>query len=355
LSKIYFIVPYPFSEAPSQRFRFEQYHDVLLENGFTFKFSSFWNQEAWKILYKNGFLIRKLLFFIAGFLRRFLDVFVVIKYDLVFIHREATPIGPPFFEFIIAKILRKKIIYDFDDAIWMKDSNSSFSMRDMLKCYWKVSLICKWSYKVSVGNQYLKEYAFKFNNNVILNPTTVNVGQNQITFSDSKKLTIGWTGTHSTLKYLEFIFPIFEKLNQKYEFEFLIISNNPSKYTSHQFIKNIHWQKDTEIQDLLKIDIGIMPLFYEEWVKGKCGFKILQFMALAIPVIASPFGVNSKIIKPDFNGYLAHNEKEWSQYLEQLLNDHLLRKKIGINGKNFVVQSFSQSSNTYNFLKIFSV
>jgi len=115
---IFFLVPYPLGKAPSQRFRFEQYFPLLKEKGIHFKVKSFYSDKTWIILHQEGHVLAKISRIVGSFIIRFFQLFQVLKFDVIFIHREVTPIGPPIYEWMIAKIFRKKIIYDFDDAIW---------------------------------------------------------------------------------------------------------------------------------------------------------------------------------------------------------------------------------------------
>ena len=136
---IYFLVPYPLGKAPSQRFRFEQYFKLLEEKGFQFKVRSFYSDSTWTFLHQEGHVLSKAFKITLAFFVRFFQLFSLLKYDFIFIHREVAPIGPPFFEWIIAKILRKKIIYDFDDAIWLpnySESNSTFQKLVLSKSEW---------------------------------------------------------------------------------------------------------------------------------------------------------------------------------------------------------------------------
>src|SRR5688500_1091441 len=122
-------------------------------------------------------------------------------YDFVFIHREVSPLGPPIFEWILAKVLKKNIIYDFDDAIWLTDRHDESLVFRLLKWRSKVDLICRWSHKVSCGNEYLCRFAANFNNNVVYNPTTIDTENlhNPSFFKQPSghldKITIGWTGS----------------------------------------------------------------------------------------------------------------------------------------------------------------
>ena len=286
-------------------------------------------------------------------------------FDYVFIHREVSPLGPPIFEWIISKVLRKKIIYDFDDAIWLSDPNEKHTLLAKLKWKGKVASICKWSYKISVGNDYLAYFAKKHNKNVVINPTTVDTkGQhnpflneersqeNRKKASANSSTIIGWTGTHSTLQYLTPIISVISELEEKYNFIFLVIANKNPKYELKSF-QYVPWNKETEITDLSMIDIGIMPLTNDVWSKGKCGFKLLQYMALEKPVLASPVGVNTSIIDNGVNGYLCQTNQDWMIHLELLLNDTTHRIRLGQSGRKKVVGQFSLLSNQRNFLSLF--
>jgi len=171
--KILFIVPYPTGKAPSQRFRFEQYYDLLKAQGYSFDCVPFLTDVIWVILYQHGRFILKASGILQGLLRRLALLFKLREYDFLFIHREACPVGLPFFEFIAARILRKKIIYDFDDAIWIPNYSEANSFFSFLKGYSNVKHICRYAWRVSCGNHYLCQWAEKYAQRVGYNPTTI--------------------------------------------------------------------------------------------------------------------------------------------------------------------------------------
>ena len=356
--KILFLVPYPLHESPSQRFRFEQYFETLNTTGYSYRVQSFLDSQNWQMFFNSGNTLRKILALTRGYLRRFRILFCVLPYHYVFIHREASPLGPPIFEFILAKIFCKRIIYDFDDAIWLTDRATESWLRSILKWRSKVRSICRWSYKVSCGNYYLRAYASQYNRNAFFNPTTIDTEHlhNRVAAKIHKQkgsLTIGWTGSHSTLKYLLEIEPVLKiLLNANKSVSLHVIADQRPKLSiPFQFTR---WSASTETYDLLSFDIGIMPLPDNEWTKGKCGFKALQYMALEIPAVASNVGANPDIITDTIDGFLVSSEAEWTLRLTQLINDPQLRLILGKAGRATVVKRYSVKSNTRLFLSLFA-
>lgn len=352
--KIYFIVPYPHQEAPSQRFRFEQYFDFLEANDFEVEIYPFINQSTWKTLYGEGKVFKKAWGILMSFVRRFALLSKLHKADFIFIHREAAHIGPPIFEWIIAKVLRRKYVYDFDDAIWLPNYSESNAKFHRLKAYWKVRYCMKWASQITAGNAYLADYARQFNPNVQIVPTTIDTVNHHKIMTDhqSHELTIGWTGTHTTMHYLDELVPVLKRLEQKYAFTFLVISNQSNDYDLKS-LKFVKWNKETEIEDLAKINIGVMPLKKDIWSEGKCGFKGLQYMALEIPTIMSPVGVNSTIVQNGINGFLVETEEEWYEVLEKLILVHSLRIQIGKSGKRRIEEAYSVLANQEKYLNLF--
>ncbi|MBS1486259.1 MAG: glycosyltransferase family 4 protein [Bacteroidetes bacterium] len=355
--KIIIISPYPFGEAPSQRFRFEQYLDHLAGRGTEVTVKPFLSLATWRILYQPGNALKKAMGVASGFINRFFVLFTLPRYDFVFVHREATPIGPPVFEWIVAKIFRKKIIYDFDDAIWLPNTSSENKIIAWLKWHGKVKSICRWSYRISCGNEFLAGFAKKYNRQVTVNPTTIDTEHlhqhSEELKRKNEKVIIGWTGTHSTLLYLSALQEVFLKLADQFKdtIGFLIIADKPPDMKiEFEFVK---WSKENEMKDLLKMDIGVMPLPDNDWAKGKCGFKALQYMALEIATVASPVGVNSSIIAHEKDGLLCSTSNEWYAALSRLIEDASLREKIGKAGRAKVVSHYSVVSNSSNFLSLF--
>ncbi|MCV9387677.1 glycosyltransferase family 4 protein [Reichenbachiella ulvae] len=351
--KLLFLTPYPKDTAASQRFRFEQYIPLLEAEGWQVDRQSFIDDSTWKILYLPGHHWSKLWGTVKGFSRRIWMLLRANRYEFIFIHREAAPMGPPVFEWILAKVLKKKLIYDFDDAIWKENTTGNNSLASKLKWPQKVANICRWSHRISAGNAFLAQFARTFNPKVTINPTTLDTNRRHIPApSDSGVLVIGWTGTHSTLKYLKILEPIIAELQRTYAFQFLVIADQKPELNVPNW-RFIPWNKETEIDDLNLIDIGVMPLEVDEWAKGKCGFKALQFMALEKPVVVTPVGVNAEIVENGVTGFHCSTDTEWKEAIIQLIQDQSLREKMGAKGRNKVIAEFSVDSNQDNFLSLF--
>lgn len=326
----------------------------LEDEGIDYELSSFWDEKAWSVLYKKGTVIPKALATFRGLLRRYKLLFTAFKYDRIFIHRELYPLGPQIVEFVLAKIYGKKIIYDFDDAVWLPNFAANNAKFAFIKSYGHVKKLCKYAYKLSVGNDYLAEFGGQYNNNVIVNPTTIDTENyhNQVKNQDSEEFVVGWTGTHSTLRYLTEMVPLFQRLEKEFDFKLVIISDQEPWFDlqSLQFVK---WKKETEIEDLLRFNIGLMPLSEDKWAKGKCGFKALQYMSLGVPAIVSPVGVNTKIVDHNINGYICDTIEEWETTLRAVLSDKEKVKEVAKNSRQKIIDNYSVLSNKKNFIQLF--
>lgn len=355
-TRVLFLLPYPLHQAPSQRFRVEAYFELLQKHNISFDTHCFLNEDGWKILYRSNSSLQKIKAVVNGFVKRTWKIlFGVKKYDYIFIHREAAPLGPPVFEWLLAKIHRKKIIYDFDDAIWIPNVSETNQLARFAKSFWKVACICGWAHTVSAGNRFLAAWAQQHTDSVILNPTCVDTENkyNQSKTCQQAKPVIGWTGSHSTLKYLDRIYPVLQRLEKEFDFDFLVICDQAPPF-SLKSLKFIQWQEPTEIEDLLKIDIGLMPLEADAWSEGKCGFKLIQYLSLGIPAVASPVGVNKAIIERGENGYLCADDEEWYQAIKSLLNNRDLRGRLGRKGREKMEREYSIQANATRFLSLFS-
>jgi len=266
------------------------------------------------------------------------------------------PLGPPINEWFL-NLMGKRIIYDFDDAIWMSNVSDVNSKFDFVKSYYKVKYIIKWADLVTVGNSFLGDYAKQFNNNVKILPSTVdmiNIHNQTHEFNASDKLIIGWTGSHTTAsKYLPLMENVLKDLMEKFPLKFVVISNQKPSFDIPN-LEYIKWNSRTEIDDLIQFDVGIMPLGDNDWEKGKCSFKAIQYMALGIPTVLSPKGNNIEVVSDGIDGLFACSEEEWKSKLTQLIVNPDLRRQIGKNGQKTIKEKYSLESKSMLYKQIFS-
>jgi len=318
-NKVLFLGPYPKGFGPSQRFRIEVYLPYLKDKDISYTYHTFYTEKGYQSLYKKGRFLSKFFSVLFGFFKRLLILFTVWQYDYVFVQREITPIGPPLFEWVVSKLFKAKLIYDFDDAIWIPNYSAENAFFHRLKNYGKIKKIIQWSDTVIAGNKFLYDYAIQFNPETHIIPTVIDTAlvHNPTLYHKKKKdkITVGWTGTLTNNLHIEFLAPVFEKLNKQFDYDILLISNKKPNIDLKN-VRFVPWDKTNEIDQLFQMDIGIMPLKNNhDFYKGKCGFKAIQYMSLGITTVATPLGFNVDLIAENETGYFATTEEEWYDVL----------------------------------------
>jgi glycosyltransferase involved in cell wall biosynthesis len=294
----------------------------------------------------------------AQFLTRLLDIVDSSSFERIFVQRELTPIPAyPLVERLLT-LRHDKVIFDFDDAIYLNGVSQRFLpvLFKLLGGSSKADNIVSWSNRIIVGNRYLRDYAEKHNQDVTVIPTCVDTER----LYDRPKLycsnrrdarpVIGWSGTSGGLKYLDAILPALRRIAQKWQFVLRIISDsmgplNISQVGPDLSIEFVRWRAENEVRDIREFDVGIMPLPNDEFTRGKCGFKALQYMACALPVVVSPVGVNCEIVSHGENGLVARDVDEWERCLIALLDRPDLRKQLGQAAQETVESRYSVRRN----------
>ena len=347
------LMPALYDTSPGQRYRLEQWEPLLRERGVDITFASFEDEDLHALLYKRGMMRKKLQLVTRGLGRRLSLVRKVKDYDLVYILREAALLGPPVFERLIAQT-GVPMVFDFDDAIFVSYRSPSNGYPSYLKFASKTKTICRIASHVMVGNPYLADYARQVNDRVTVIPTTIDTEKYRVPERKEKNgpVVIGWTGSHSTVQHLDTMRGALQKLAEKESFRLRVIGT-PAYECPPVEVEAMRWRAETELADLSEIDIGMMPLPDDRWSKGKCGLKALQFMALGIPTICSPVGVNTDIIQDDQNGFIAATEDEWVEKLTRLLGSAELRQRLGHAGRVTVEEKYSAITQTPRVYEIF--
>ena len=347
------LMPALYDTSPGQRYRLEQWEPLLRERGVEITYAPFEDEELHALLYKPGLLGKKLQLVTRNVGRRLSLVRRVKDYDLVYILREAALLGPPIFEKLIYQ-RRVPIVFDFDDAIFVSYRSPSNGYLSYLKFASKTKTICRIASHVMVGNPYLAEYARQVNDRVTVIPTTIDTEKYRVPRRTEKTgpPVVGWTGSYSTVQHLDTLRGALKKLAERESFRLRVIGT-PAYECAPIDVEAMRWRADSELEDLSAIDIGVMPLPDDRWSKGKCGLKALQFMALGIPTVCSPVGVNTDIIQDDENGFIAGTEDEWVEKLSRLLRSAELRQRLGQAGRATVEQKYSAITQTPRVYEIF--
>jgi|694.fasta_scaffold70759_2 glycosyltransferase involved in cell wall biosynthesis len=356
VKRVLFIASHRPDRAPGQRFRFEQYFSYLEENGYSCELSWLLNEEDDSIFYSKGNVLNKAAMLTKHHRKRMLDLRRIHEYDIVFIFREALMTRSLYFEKRISTS-GARVIFDFDDAIWLNDTSDANRLFKWMKRPSKIADTIGLADLVFAGNSYLANYARQFNQNVVVVPTTIDTDQyiNHRIQRNDQRILIGWSGSITTIKHFEYALPFLTVIRDRFgdKVAFKVIGDG-SYRNSQLNIQGIPWRKQSEISDLSEIDIGIMPLPDDEWARGKCGLKGLQYMALSIPTIMSPVGVNRDIIQDGVNGFLASNLEQWVEKISLLITDRAIAAQIGRAARQTVLEKYSVNANRDLYLRQFS-
>jgi glycosyltransferase involved in cell wall biosynthesis len=234
-----------------------------------------------------------------------------------------------------------RIVYDFDDSVMYRNSTADNPISRSRRR--RFARMLKASHGVIAGNEFLKKEALKYNHNVEVIPSPIDIERYPPKSYDSRKegLILGWIGDHGSIHYLENMRPVFDALSKKYDhLRLKIVCDTFFDCNRMEVIKK-QWSSQDEVQDLQSFDIGLMPLMDDPWSWGKCGLKIIQYQGVGVPVVCTPVGINRDLIKDGENGFWAMGQEEWIEKLSILIDDGSLRRKMGLRGREKVERGYS--------------
>lgn len=346
--KVLGICSYPL-EAACTRYRLMQFAAPLAEKGINLTVEPFLDKDEFKEFYKNGQTVRKAFGLINAARKRLTGAFEARRFDALFVQREAMLFGPPVFEWLYSKIGKCPLILDLDDATYLRYVSPTYGrLGSALKFFGKTNKLIDWSETVICGNRFIAEYVEQRGKNAIVVPTVVDTDKFcPVDKKESKKPIIGWIGTHSTFPFLEKLFPVFSELARKYDFVLKIVGAGVEKIDIDNVkVENLDWSLEREIEDFQSLDIGLYPLqttelVDEKWLKGKSGFKAIQYLSVGIPFVVTPIGITEEIGIENETHFTAVNNEQWSLNLEKLLQSYELRKKMGAEGRNYALEHFT--------------
>jgi len=333
-------VPY---EGAGCRFRIAQYIPYLATQGIDVTVAPFYSRQLFELVYDRRRYARKASLFLTQALSRIGTVVRAGGYDAIWIYREAFPVGPPVLESLL-RALGRPLVYDFDDAVFLPNTSEANRYVGALKYPQKIGRIIRACDEVIAGNEYLAAYARKFNASVHVIPTAVDTSVFEPR-SDTRPAddppVVGWIGTPTTAMYLSAIVPALTALARTDTFVFRVSGTGEDVSVPGVRIDQPSWSLDREVELFNTCDVGVYPLPDDDWARGKCGFKAIQFMACGVPVVASPVGVNREIIEDGVNGFLADSTAEWQDKIARLLSGSDLRTRMATAARRTIAERYS--------------
>ncbi|MEA1901464.1 MAG: glycosyltransferase [Thermodesulfobacteriota bacterium] len=237
----------------------------------------------------------------------------------------------------LLRLCSKNLVFDLDDAVFCRSDGEPSKSRQM--SFEKVTSICE---QVWAGNLYLADRARQYNEAVKILPTSLDYRKYLLEVEKNPKhFDLVWIGSRSTQKYLKESLPLLESLSEIIPNLRLKIVADFDLPTKRLKTVAVPWSDEVEAEALASAHVGIAPMSDNSWTKGKCGLKVLQYMAAGLPVISSPAGVNREIVQQGISGFLAENAGDWKTAIERLFRDSELRHSMGKAGQKRVIECFS--------------
>ncbi len=306
---------------PSSRFRIRQYIRRLAEHGVVVK--------------EHIPLSEKTYYFPGPFkaMTKFPGLFRSRQADMVWISRGFVE-GYETFE----RFLKRPRILDVDDAVWLRGPFGRFTVPDIARAM----------DAVTAGNTYLAEYFGKYCKKVHIVPTAIDLERYILrpepADESPEKFVIGWTGLASNFKYLDNIEPVLSRFIEEHDrAELMLIADRPweHKLLPPEKVRFVRWSVEEEVRVLHSMSVGIMPLADDKWSRGKCAFKMLQYMGVGLPVIVSPVGMNRDVLEKGDVGFAASSPEQWYEALVSLYNEKSLGVELGLAGRRVVERFYN--------------
>ncbi len=325
--------------GPSSRYRLYQFLPHFQDAGIECRVDPLFGATYFSILQVRSSVLQtclKIPYVVARFVKRLGTLLTLGRRDVIVIEGQLFPYAPPLIERVLAW-LRYRLVFEMDDAIYLTRGHQR-----------KMPVLFRMASGVIVGNNRLAAYAAQFSSRVNVVPTVVDTarflpkpveGATRRTDGDDP-ITLVWIGLACNLKYLNVLAPALRRLQERYRVKLRVVCSEPPVLPGVD-IEFRSWEWQREVEDLQDATIGVMPLEDTEWARGKCGLKLLQYLAVGLPAVASPVGVNGEILVNGENGFLASTAQEWYERLELLCRDPQLRTRMGQAGRRTVETRYS--------------
>jgi glycosyltransferase involved in cell wall biosynthesis len=338
------------TQAASTRQRFTQYEPSLAAAGISVVHAPLLGNDHLRRLV--GGKRASVLSLSSAYAHRVMWLLGAGRYDLLWVHCELFPYLPALME-RLATIWGKPVLFDYDDAIFhMYDFEDRTLLRRLLGG--KLEPLLRRACACCCGNAYLRDYAAHFCPNSLILPTVVNTDvYRPVPKKDGGPPVVGWIGSPSTWAYARPLIPLLRDFARSEKARVKIVGAGAAAEADRfPGLELVEWSEQSEVAEVQSMDIGIMPLTDDRWARGKSGYKIVQYMACGLPVVASPVGVNSEMVTEGLNGFLAASDSQWRDALERLAGNAELRQRLGKAGRDRAIAVFSLQAQAPRLVKV---
>ena len=349
------LTPNLYGRSPGQRSSIELWEKVLGPAGISLDHHPFETEPLREVIYRPGNYRRKAIETVRAYRQQLGALRTLDDYDAVLIYREAALIGPELIERLAARH-RKPVIYQLDDPLYVRYRSPFSGYLSYLKFFGKVGRICRLSRVVIVNSSFHREYARRFNADVREIPSVVDADRYFPAPSEggNGRICVGWTGSESTAGNLSVIAGPIGELARRPEVELRFIGVEESPLPGVETVVQ-PWRPESEVDDLRRLDVGLLPLPVNEWNKRKFFLKLVQYMALGIPAVCTPLGANPEVVEHGRTGFLADSDREWATTLERLVDDPALRAEVGARAAAVARERYTLQANAERIVEAFRV
>ncbi|HEY0458687.1 MAG TPA: glycosyltransferase family 4 protein [Pyrinomonadaceae bacterium] len=346
------LVPSQKGYSPGQRGSIELWEKILAPEGIELVYAPFESEKLQKILHTSGNTVGK----VSEMVRSYADRLKLLKnldeYDAVFVYREAALLGPAFLEKRIAR--KKPVIYQLDDPLYMPYRSPSNGYLSYLKFFSKVKEIISVSKVVIANSSHIRDYCLQFNRNVWQVPSIVDT--NQFVYKPfpehPERVCVGWSGSPTTLKNIKLVEKPLQEISRRGICDIHFIGGTDFGLENVNYTAQ-KWNGASEVEDLRKMQVGLVPLPDVSWNKHKFIMKTAQYLALGIVPVGTPMASNPEVIQHGENGFLAATESQWTEYLTTLVKDDKLRNEMSARGAREAQAKYSLEANAPKVIEAF--
>lgn len=348
------LIPNQYGHAPGQRASIELWERVLAPVGINIQYAPFETARLHEVLYHPGHYATKVKEMLRAYVDRLKLLGDLKRFDAVFVYREAALLGPALLEKMVAR-RGVPIIYQLDDPLFVPYTSPSNGYLSYLKFFGKIAEICRLAKVVMVNSTQIREYVSQYNQNIWQVPSVVDTKQYVFRpdlLEKQGEVCIGWSGSPTTIGNIRVIAGALQKLARQVPHRVHLIGGSEFDLPGVPYIAQ-KWSAETEVDDLRKMQVGMVPLPVNEWNKRKFYMKTAQYMALGIPAVATPLGSNPEVIEHGVTGFLADSDEEWIEYLSRLIKDHDLRARMSRAAAAAAKEKYSLEGNTGKIIEAF--